>query len=420
MRRELRLARDLRHPNIVRVFQLHEVQDFYCLAMELVEGQTLKNLIVSSHPIPVERAQSLLLQLASAIAAVHAAGVVHRDLKPQNVVVTGSGEIKLLDFGLAKTQESTGLTVTGTILGTPDYMAPEQVEGRRADSRSDVYALGVIAYEMFVGRPPFQGDTPLSVALQHVRSRVGNPCKSRPGLPREIGELVLRMTEPNPARRPASAQEVLVDIARATQTTGVARVGGGRRTLRRLAAAGVLAAALGGVGGVVVIVRKGSVGSPARGARPVALGRVTVAVVAPPPAGVLGARPFMNALVTALEGRLASPRVEVRHLEPAKLEGRGAGPESAAELGVEELLRLELAPRPGPEGATYRVEAATTGSIGGTSWRQLKSADIRTLDFEAVEVVAEVIAKSFAAEVEAALRRSRQQQVDEKDLRSLR
>ena len=420
MRRELRLARDLRHPNIVRVFELHEVQDFYCLAMEFVEGNTLKNLIVSTHPIPVEKAQDLLLQLASAIAAVHAAGVVHRDLKPQNVIVTDPGEIKLLDFGLAKTQESRGLTVTGTILGTPDYMAPEQVEGRKADSRSDVYALGVIAYELFVGRPPFQGDTPLSVALQHVRSRVGDPCKSRPGLPREIGQLVLRMTEPNAAKRPATAQEVLVDLTRASQGGGISGIGGTRSRLKRLAAAGVLAAALAGAAGVTVAVRRGSVGPATRAVSPLADGKVIVAVVAPQAANILGARSFVSALVAALEGRLASPSVEVRRLDPARLQGLEPWSASLRALGVEELLRVTLLPRPGGEGVAYRVEAASTGAVGGSGWRPISSAGIRTLDFEAVEVAAEGIASGFTAEVKAALLRLRQQKLDEKDLESLK
>jgi predicted Ser/Thr protein kinase len=420
MRRELRLARDLRHPNIVRVFELHEVQDFYCLAMEFVEGNTLKNLIVSTHPIPVEQAQDLLLQLASAIAAVHAAGVVHRDLKPQNVVVTSARQIKLLDFGLAKTPESTGLTVTGTILGTPDYMAPEQVEGRRADSRSDVYALGVIAYELFVGRPPFQGDTPLSVALQHVRSRVGDPCKSRLGLPPQIGQLVLRMTEPNPAKRPASAQEVLVDLTRAGHAGGISGIGGTRARLKRLAAAGVLAAALAGAAGVTVAVRKGSVGPAARSISPLADGKVIVAVVAPQAANILGARSFVSALVAALEGRLASPSVEVRRLDPARLQGFEPGSASLRALGVEELLRVTLLPGPGGEGVAYRVEAASTGAVGGSGWLPISSTGIRTLDFEAVEVAAEGIASGFTAAVKAALLKVRQQKADEKDLEDLK
>jgi hypothetical protein len=420
MRRELRLARDLRHPNIVRVFELHEVQDFYCLAMEFVEGSTLKNLIVSSHPVPVQQAQDLLLQLASAIAAVHAAGVVHRDLKPQNVVVTGPGEIKVLDFGLAKTPESTGLTVTGTILGTPDYMAPEQVEGRRADSRSDVYALGVIAYELFVGRPPFQGDTPLAVALQHVRSRVGDPCKSRPGLPPQLGQLVLRMTEPDPAKRPASAQEVLVDLTRAAQPGGISGVSGARSRLKRLAAAGVLAAAVAGAAGVTVAVRKGSVRPAARTVNPLADGKVTVAIMAQQAPNILGARSFTNALVTTLEGRLASPSVEVHRLDPARLEGLDPGSASLRALGVEELLRVTLRPRPVGEDGAYQVEAASTGAVGGRSWHPISSAGIRTLDFEAVEVVADGIASGFAAEVKAALQRLRQQKLDEKDLESLK
>jgi serine/threonine protein kinase len=216
MQREMRLARDLGHPNIVKVYELIERDDQLCLVMEFVDGATLKRTIDDDGGMSIADSLSILVDLASAVAAVHASGIVHRDLKPQNVMVSKTGEVKLLDFGLARTTDSTGLTATGTILGTPDYMSPEQVNGDPADSRSDVYSLGIIAWELLVGEPPFSGDTPIAVALQHVRSRTPDVRMRREDVPQAVSDLIYRMTEPEPAKRPRSAEAVLLELERSS------------------------------------------------------------------------------------------------------------------------------------------------------------------------------------------------------------
>lgn len=399
MRRELRLARDLRHPNIVRVFELHEVEEFYCLAMEYVAGRTLKEEILERSPLPLDEARALLLQLASAMAAVHAAGIVHRDLKPQNAVVTEKREVKLLDFGLARTPDSTGLTTTGTILGTPDYMAPEQVEGGKADSRSDVYSLGIIAYELLVGRPPFSGDSPLAVALQHVRARVQDPRVGRPEVPADLSRLVLALTEPDPARRPASAQELLVGLAgQGGRVTAPPRRGlrSGSGPVLRLAAAAAL---------VVAVVAGGAAWWRARGraisSSPLSDGKVTVAVVTPEQPGDPEHAAFLSALASTLEARLATPRVQVRRLDP-EVAGSAIGQSPVfASLGVEELLRLKVTPST-RDSEPARLEALVAGTDRVEAWKPLARDQLRRLDLATVDQEARSVAAAYLARVDAA------------------
>lgn len=211
--REARAASLLTHPNIVTIHDLGQVEDgTLYLAMELVAGMSLKDLMAKDGPLDPDRAVRLCRKIAGALALAHRNRIVHRDLKPHNVMIArddeGQEAPKLLDFGIAKAVESDGatLTSTGMVLGTPRYMSPEQAKGQPVDGRSDLYSLGIIFYEMLVGRVPFDDPSIPSVLMKHLAEPPQRPSELRPGLAPAIESIVLRLLEKDPARRFQNAE----------------------------------------------------------------------------------------------------------------------------------------------------------------------------------------------------------------------
>ena len=207
-RNEVVAARRVNHPNVVRMHDLFEHEGRLLLSMEFFEGCTLAELVARSGPMPLCEARAVLCAVARGLEAAHVAGVIHRDLKPANVLV-GSGpaaEVKLIDFGLAKASFLGSLTGTGAMLGTPGYMSPEQARGRPVDARSDVYALGAVAYFALTGQPPFRGEDPLQVVLQHAEAPAPHPRVLRPDLPEAADAAVVRALGKQPDDRYPSAR----------------------------------------------------------------------------------------------------------------------------------------------------------------------------------------------------------------------
>ncbi|MGI8679144.1 MAG: Stk1 family PASTA domain-containing Ser/Thr kinase [Jatrophihabitans sp.] len=216
--REARAAARLTHLNVVSVYdQGHEIaQDGHhvFLVMELVEGRTLRELIRERGKLSPAEAISIMEPVLSALAAAHRAGLVHRDVKPENILLSDEGVVKVADFGLARAVESdAAATRTGLMMGTVAYCAPEQISKGRADPRSDVYSAGVVLFELLTGSPPYQGDSAMNVAYQHVHNRVPAPSSRVRGLPTEIDEVVVAATDSDPTGRPPDAASFLAEVA---------------------------------------------------------------------------------------------------------------------------------------------------------------------------------------------------------------
>ncbi len=199
----------LSHQNVVAVFDQGADGPFLYLAMEYVPGRTLKELLRANGRFPPATALEIMAGVLDGLAAAHASGIVHRDVKPENVLVTADGRIKVADFGLARALSAAGHTRAGLLIGTVAYVPPEQVTGGTTGPRGDVYSAGVMFFELLTGRLPFTGDTPLSIAYQHVNTDVPAPSAMAPGIPPTIDQLVLAATSRDPARRPADADEFL-------------------------------------------------------------------------------------------------------------------------------------------------------------------------------------------------------------------
>jgi serine/threonine protein kinase len=189
-RREAQAAANLNDPNIVAIYDWGQEDGTYFIVMEYVEGRSLRDLIRSEAPIEPGKAAEITAEIASALAFAHRNGVVHRDVKPGNVLLTQSGTVKVTDFGIARAGTSDGLTQTGSVMGTATYFSPEQAQGLPVDGRSDVYALGVVLYEMVTGVAPFIGDSPVSVAYKHVREEPVLPTERNPDVPPDL-ELII-------------------------------------------------------------------------------------------------------------------------------------------------------------------------------------------------------------------------------------
>jgi serine/threonine protein kinase len=210
--REARAVARLKDPGLVAVYDqgLDAAHPF--LVMELVEGGTLRELLRERGPMPPHAAAAVLRPVLGGLAVAHRAGLVHRDIKPENVLVSDDGEVKLADFGLVRAMAEAGITSTSVILGTAAYLSPEQVSSGAADPRSDVYAVGILAYELITGATPFSGDNPLAVAYLRMDHDVPHPSSAISGVPPEFDEFVARATARNPDDRYADAGEMAEDL----------------------------------------------------------------------------------------------------------------------------------------------------------------------------------------------------------------
>ena len=212
-RRELKLARSVRHPNVARVDHLEEGPGFAYYTMEYVPGDNLEELIGQRGPLPIDEVLSLGRQVTAGLGAIHDADIVHRDLKPANVVVTPEGRVVVMDFGIARHEElESGLTSTGMSLGTPMYMAPEQAVGGDVDERADLYSLGVLFYQMLIGRTPFQGNTTVALYLEKRNREFKRPRQINPEVPKGLDTLVFSLLDPSRDKRPSTAADVLEQL----------------------------------------------------------------------------------------------------------------------------------------------------------------------------------------------------------------
>lgn len=215
-RREAQSAAGLAHPNIVAVYDWGAEEGTYFIVMEYVDGQSLADLLRSSGPLHPRRAAELAFEVAGALGFAHSRGVIHRDIKPGNVLVSSNGVAKVTDFGIARavSSPSEDLTQAGSVMGTATYFSPEQAQGFNVDARSDLYSLGVVLYEMLCGRPPFTGDSPVAIAYKHVQERPSAPSQFVSGLPPGLEAVVMRLLAKNPDNRYRSAEDVRADLRR--------------------------------------------------------------------------------------------------------------------------------------------------------------------------------------------------------------
>ncbi|HEV3212273.1 MAG TPA: Stk1 family PASTA domain-containing Ser/Thr kinase [Acidimicrobiales bacterium] len=214
-RREAQAAANLSHPNIVAVYDWGEDEGTYFIVMELITGTSLATALRAEKTMPATRAASIAAQVASALAYAHRHGVVHRDIKPGNVLLTDDGQVKVTDFGIAQavsTEE--GLTMAGSVMGTAAYFSPEQAEGAVVDGRSDLYSLGVVLYEMLAGRPPYVGDSPVAVASMHVRNEPPLLRDLSPAVPEPLERITMRALAKSPEDRYQTADEMRADLVR--------------------------------------------------------------------------------------------------------------------------------------------------------------------------------------------------------------
>lgn len=211
-RREARAVAQLNHPHIVQVIDVGEDHGAPFIVFEYVAGETLKARIRRLGRLDVTEALAYSIEIARALEAAHSKGIVHRDVKPQNVLLDEDGRAKVTDFGIARTLEEDGLTADGRVLGTTDYVSPEQALGRRVGPQSDLYSLGIVLYEMLVGDVPFKGENQVAVAMRHVREEIPDVQLLRPGISVALAQLLDRLTAKNPALRPADAGAAIADL----------------------------------------------------------------------------------------------------------------------------------------------------------------------------------------------------------------
>jgi eukaryotic-like serine/threonine-protein kinase len=215
-KQEIRLARRITHANVLRTHDLGEWNGLKFLSMEFVEGQTLEQVLESEGILPTPVALRIAKQVGAGLAAAHAVGVIHGDIKPQNIIIEPAGGLKVMDFGNAHLTDERGMTVAGTVTGTLGYMSPEQARGLPLDFRSDIYSTGIVLYEIFTGSLPFEGDSPLAVVLKHVNNAPPLPRSKNPRIDAKVAAIITKCIEKDAASRFQSVGELYEALAQVT------------------------------------------------------------------------------------------------------------------------------------------------------------------------------------------------------------
>jgi len=211
-RNEIKTARQITHKNICRLHDLNQADSGFFITMEYVRGEDLKSVLHRVEKLTVGKAVSIARQIAEGLGEVHKLGIIHRDLKPHNIMIDKEGNAKVMDFGIARSRGSAGITGEGMMIGTPEYMSPEQVDGKEADRRSDLYALGAILYEMVAGRAPFEADSTLGIALKQKTEIPKDPKQINPNVPESLSRVILKCLEKDREKRYAGAEEFILDL----------------------------------------------------------------------------------------------------------------------------------------------------------------------------------------------------------------
>lgn len=210
--REAQSATSLAHPNIVSIYDVGEEDGLYYIVMEYVDGQTLKQYIQQHAPVPVEEALDIMKQLTSAISDAHHNHIVHRDIKPHNILIDSSGTVKITDFGIAMALSATSITQTNSVLGSVHYLSPEQARGGMANKKSDIYSIGIVMFELLTGRLPFSGESAVSIALKHLQSETPSLKRWNPQIPQSVENIVLKATAKDPFHRYDNVDEMEDDL----------------------------------------------------------------------------------------------------------------------------------------------------------------------------------------------------------------
>ncbi|WP_208028742.1 Stk1 family PASTA domain-containing Ser/Thr kinase [Rhabdothermincola sediminis] len=278
-RREARAAANLNHPNVVAVYDWGQQYGTYFIVMEYVEGRSLSEIIRTEGPLHPTRAAEIAADVAAALAFAHRNGVIHRDIKPGNILLTSTGQVKVADFGIAQAASSeatqANLTQVGAVMGTATYFSPEQAQGKPIDPRSDLYSLGCVLYEMLTTRPPFSGETPVAIAYRHVQDSPEPPSAINRGVPAALEAIDLKLLAKDPAERYPSAEDLRTDLRRFLDGKPVAASGGASSAAAGAAlgagAAGAAAGAMTGDPTVAVPATQvgAGVGGPGRPTGPV-------------------------------------------------------------------------------------------------------------------------------------------------------
>lgn len=211
-RREAQSAARLTHPNVVSIYDVGQDEDTHYIVMEYVEGETLKDLIKRESPLEIHRAVNIAIQIAEALEHAHQNHIIHRDIKPHNILISTQGRVKVTDFGIARAVTSATITHTGSVIGSVHYFSPEQAKGGITGEKSDIYSLGVVLYEMVTGHLPFSGDSPISVALKHLQEDFQDPREINPAIPQSLENIILKALCKDPDQRYSSAREMVKDL----------------------------------------------------------------------------------------------------------------------------------------------------------------------------------------------------------------
>src|SRR5699024_526684 len=210
--REVHNLTQLSHENIVKVFDVTENESSFFIVMEYIEGPTLSEFIQAHSPLEIDTVMNFTNQILDGIKHAHDTGIVHRDIKPQNILIEKDKTLKILDFGIAKALSETTMTQTNHVLGTVQYLSPEQARGEATDSGTDIYSIGVVLYEMLVGKPPYTGETAVSIAIKHIQEPMPNASDQRSNVPQALSNVVLKATEKDRTERYNTVNEMQEDL----------------------------------------------------------------------------------------------------------------------------------------------------------------------------------------------------------------